>query len=412
MTIEVTHVNSGDLIGRRFNGYDLKPHLEKKGVITNQLVFWNKQSDMDFVHKAFDYPGSRHLTRGINIIEESFSVHAKLHPHSWLLPFHKTIRNSDIVHLHIIHDGYFGLNALPFLSKRKKIIWTWHDPWPMTGHCIYPLNCEKWKTGCGECPNLQIPFKMKKDKTKEQFVWKNDIYKKTKAEVVVASKWMLEMANQSPLSKFFNFNLIPFGLDLSKYKPKNKKEARNKMGVFEGRAVIFLRASSTPFKGLSEFISALEQLKPEIELCIITLQETGHFDKFIGKHQIIEFGWSNDEELLIDAYAACDFFIMPSMAEAFGLMAIEAMACGRPVVSFDSTSLQDVTFSPNAGLSVPIGDVHALAKVIEMLSLNPAECEERGVRSRMLAEQHYGIERQAELSADLYKRVVSPFKNM
>ncbi|HGH6031183.1 TPA: glycosyltransferase family 4 protein [Vibrio mimicus] len=407
MTMKVTHVNSGDLIGRRFNGYDLKPYLSDLGVETSQLVYWNKQSNADFVHQAFDYPGSRYITRAVNLVEQRLSLHAKLHPHSWALPYHAEIKSADLVHMHIIHDGFFSMDAIPFLSRRKPIVWTWHDPWPMTGHCIYPMGCDKWKTGCGNCPSLEAPFRMRKDRTKQQFSWKNNIYKKTKAEVVLASKWMLDMAQNSPFSEYFNFTQIPFGLDLEKYRPRDKKVARERLGIFPDRAVVFIRASSTPFKGLREFVEALELINPELKLCIIALQEVGHFDQFIGKHQIIEFGWSNDEELLLDAYAACDFFAMPSMAEAFGLMAIEAMACGRPVLSFDSTSLEDVSFAPSAGISVPRGDTNLLAKAIEELVMDPHECEKRGNLSRKLAEKHYDIRMQAQLSFELYDRVLS-----
>ncbi|TIX87105.1 glycosyltransferase family 4 protein [Rhizobium sp. P44RR-XXIV] len=411
MTIKAVQINSGDLIGRRFNGFDLRPYLQTHGIATSQLVYWNKQSDADFVSKAFDYPGSRIVTRGLMQIENRLSLHARLQPHSWTLPYHAKVREADIAHLHIIHDGYFSFSALPFLTRRKPTVWTWHDPWPMTGHCIYPLHCTRWRQGCGSCPDLNIPFAMRHDKTAEQFAWKNKIYKKVKAEVVVASEWMREMASTSPLAKHFNFNVIPFGLDLQKYRPADRMLARNKLGIFPDRSVIFLRSSSTQFKGLAQFVAALEQLSPDLRLCIISLQEPGHFDRFIGKHQIIEFGWSNDEELLQDAYAACDFFAMPSTAEAFGLMAIEAMACARPVLSFEGTSLPQVTFAPRAGLSVPHGDVSELARAIERLVRDPAECEKRGELSRMLAEKHYDIRDQALLTAQLYKRVLSQEKS-
>jgi len=299
---------------------------------------------------------------------------------------------------------------LPFFSYRKPTIWTWHDPWPMTGHCIYPLQCQRWMQGCGSCPDLSLPFPMRKDRTAEQFAWKRKVYEKTKAEIVVASDWMRNMAARSPLAENFNVTVIPFGLDLERYKPADKAAARARLGVFPGRPVVFLRASSTPFKGLKEFVTAVERLDPDIRLCIISLQETGHFDRFIGKHQIIEFGWSNDENLLVDAYAACDFFAMPSLAEAFGMMAIEAMACARPVISFEGTSLPGISFAPDAGLSVPYGDSDALARVMERLVLNPVDCEERGKLSRVLAERHYDIRDQARLTADLYKRILSQDK--
>ncbi|MGO7078513.1 glycosyltransferase family 4 protein [Rhizobium johnstonii] len=406
MTINVVQINSGDLIGRRFNGFDLHPYLQDLGVKSTQLVYWNKQSDADFVSKMFDYPGSRLLTRALTIVENRASLHARLHPHSWTLPSHKKVQEADIMHLHIIHDGYFSLSALPYVTSKKPTVWTWHDPWPMTGHCIYPLECTRWTTGCGFCPNLQLPFSMRTDRTAEQFAWKRRLYKKTKAEIVVASQWMMDMAANSPLAETFNFNLIPFGLDLDRYKPRDRRAARERLGIFPDRPVIFLRASSTPFKGLSEFVKALELLDPDLRLCIISLQETGQFDAFIGRHQIIEFGWTNDEELLLNAYAACDFFAMPSKAEAFGLMAIEAMACARPVLCFTGTSLPGVAFAPEAGWAVPENDIEALANAIDYLVRDRLACEQRGIASRALAEAHYDIRQQARLTADLYERVL------
>lgn len=412
MSINVVQINSGDLIGRRFNGYDLQPYLLQQDVNSTQLVYWNKQSDAHFVSKAFNYPGNRIVTRGFMKLEQKLSMHARIQPHSWTLPYHKKVQEADIAHLHIIHDGYFSLSALPLLARRKPIVWTWHDPWPMTGHCIYPMDCVRWTHGCGSCPDLTLPFEMREDKTAEQFAWKKEVYAKTKVEIVVASDWMREMVSRSPLAKDFNVTTIPFGLDLDRYKPGDKAAARARLGVLPGRPVIFLRSSSTPFKGLSEFVRAIELLEPNLQLCIISLQEIGHFDRFIGKHQIIEFGWSNDEDLLLDAYTACDFFAMPSMAEAFGLMAIEAMACARTVLSFEGTSLPGITFSPTAGLSVPKGDVAELARAIEWLVRNPRECEQRGTLARALAERHYDIRDQARLTANLYKRILSEYEKV
>lgn len=407
-SIRAVQVSSSDLIGRRFNNLDLREHLASFGVESQNMTFWNKQSDADYVTRMFDYPGSRALTRALTRVEQRLSLHARLHPHSWSLPWHRVIWEADLVHLHIIHDGYFSLSALPFLTRRKPTVWTWHDPWPMTGHCIYPLECPRWTQGCGSCPNLDILFPMRSDRTAEQFAWKKKIYAKSHANIVVASKWMEHMAMRSPLGESFRFTRIPFGLDLARYKPRDKTEARRKLGVFPGRPTIFLRAVTSPFKGVSQFVEALDRLPPDLRLTIISVQDTGLFDRFIGRHQIIEFGWTNDEDLLLDAYTACDFFAMPSTAEAFGLMAIEAMACGRPVLSFDGTSLRDVTFAPDAGLSVgPIGDVAALADAIAHLARNLEESEARGAKSRAYAEQHYDIRDQARSTADLYRRVLS-----
>jgi glycosyltransferase involved in cell wall biosynthesis len=404
--MKVVQISSGDLMGRRFNGFDLKQHLEAFDVDSKLLVFWNKHSDAKFVSQAFPYPGHRYITRGLSIFESEISLHARLHPHSWALMMHKAVREADIMHFQVIHDGYFSLSALPYVTSKKPTVWTWHDPWAMTGHCIYPLGCKRWKTGCGSCPDLSLPFKMKRDRTAEQFAWKRRVYAKTKAEVVVASQWMLSMAQQSPLAEHFNFSIIPFGIDLSTYKPADKQVARARLGVLPGIPVIFIRAISSPFKGLSDFIEAIKLLSQDRKVCIISVQEKGRFEIFKGRHQIIELGWTNDEPLLLDAYAACDFLAMPSNAEAFGLMAIEAMACGRPVLSLEGTALPRVTFAPDAGLAVPANDITALANAIHHLISNPDECDGRGRLSRTLAQQHYDIVRQAQLTAELYRRVL------
>jgi len=127
----------------------------------------------------------------------------------------------------------------------------------------------------------------------------------------------------------------------------------------------------------------------------------------IGRHQIIDLGWTDDELETIDAYTAADFFVMPSTAEAFGMMAIEAMACGKPVICFDGTSLPEVTFAPRAGISVPMGDIEALAAAMKRWIEDPNECQHRGLISRQICEQHYGEELQGERLTSLYKEVVA-----
>ena len=240
MSIKVIQINSGDLIGRRFNGFDLRPHLSDHGVTSKQLVYWNKQTDADFVSQAFSSPGHRYVTRAFTLFEKQLSLHARVQPHSWSLPYHREVREADIAHLHIIHDGYFSISALPFLARRKPTVWTWHDPWAMTGHCIYPLECDRWLNGCGSCPDLSLPFPMRKDKTAEQFEWKKKVYSETKAEIVVASTWMRDMALRSPLAEGFNINVIPFGLDLDNYKPRDRSEARLRLGVYPDRKSFFI----------------------------------------------------------------------------------------------------------------------------------------------------------------------------
>jgi glycosyltransferase involved in cell wall biosynthesis len=335
------------------------------------------------------------------------SVHSVLQLQSFALPLHKPFRDAEVVHYHIVHDGYFSILAMPWLSWLKPTVWTWHDPWIMTGHCVYPLDCGRWQSGCGFCPSLQLPFAYKQDRTAFGFRQKKWVSARSDLDVVVASRHMLEMAQRSPIGQSFRLHHIPFGIDLSQFRPRDPEPARNRFGVLKNRVVLFARAFSSPFKGFDYLVETLDRLPADLSLCIITTHERGLLNRFIGKFQIIDLGWVNDDELILDAYSAADFFVMPSTAEAFGMMAIEAMACGKPTIVFDGTSLPEVTFAPSAGIAVPMRQVDTLAAAIERLVRSPKERAARGALSRRLAEKHYDVRLHARRLADLYRSVAA-----
>ena len=108
------------------------------------------------------------------------------------------------------------------------------------------------------------------------------------------------------------------------------------------------------------------------------------------------------------AYDACDFFLMPSRGESFGLMAIEAMAFSKTVVVFNNTSLPEVTFAPDCGVLVENKNSKKLMEAIKMLIDNPEECERRGNLGRKLAEENYDIkvynDRIKKMYNEAYKR--------
>jgi glycosyltransferase involved in cell wall biosynthesis len=80
--------------------------------------------------------------------------------------------------------------------------------------------------------------------------------------------------------------------------------------------------------------------------------------------------WLQGGPEVAQAMRAADVFLMPSVGETFGMMAIEAMACGTPVVVFEGTALPDVVKAPHAGIAVPQGDTEALAAAITDLMTN------------------------------------------
>ena len=400
----VLQVGGTDTVGSRFNGLAITGQLAAAGIESRHLV-WNKRGDDPSVARALPYPGLRVLSRLVGLAEAACSQHARWQAQSWLLEREAWFQWADVVHYHLIHDGWFAMGALPHLARKKPAVWTWHDPWPMTGHCIYPMGCDRWQQGCGECPRLDLPFAMLQDRTAQQFAWKRGLYARLDVDVVLASDFMLGMAARSPLAQGLRLHKVPFGVDLRQFSPGPAAPARQRLGLRPDRVTVALRLAGTnPHKGAGDAIKALRLLGDEVgPLCLMATQGIGQLKEFHGRHQVMELGWVNDDATLLDTYHAADLFLMPSHGEAFGMMAAEAMACGKPVICYDGTSLPEVTGAPDVGIAVPQGDHVALAEAMRRLILNPDERAARGAAGRAMAEARYDEAMYAGRLAEVYR---------
>ncbi len=405
--MNILQVGSTDVVGTRFNGRDLCRLLSARGH-ESRLCVWRKESDDDRTYELSSFRYRWFINDVIcGGIEKRLSIQSLLYPFSAGLLFDRLFGGADVVHYHIIHDRFFSLVTLPLLTRNTPSVWTLHDPWAMTGHCLYPLDCPRWKTGCGECPRLGIPLPMDRDRS--AFMWKvkRALYRRSKIAVVVASPWMRRMAEQSPLLSTFDLHLIPHGIDLGVFKPGDVDGAKRRLGVFPGSLVVCFRAAEGEFKGLSHVRDALRRLTTGRPICLLTFGGRGLVDEFRGTYQGIDMGWVDDVDRTVEAYTAADVFLMPSMAEAFGMMAIEAMACGKPVIVFEGTSLPEIVSAPDGGVAVPYGDAQALSAALARLLENGEERSAVGRRALAVARERYDVERQVDRLVALYESVIA-----
>ncbi|TQJ95610.1 glycosyltransferase involved in cell wall biosynthesis [Achromobacter sp. SLBN-14] len=402
--MRVLQVNGYQSPGRRFNGLSLKPHLEALGVSSKHFVWEQDRQEAGVVslHGKLLRKVNR-LTRGV---EKVLSLQSQLYSNGMHMRRMEAFREADLVHYHIIHSGFLSMQSLPAMTAEKPSLWTLHDPWAMTGHCIHPFSCQRWKTGCGQCPDLKTDFAIQRDTTALNFRLKRMAYRRSNFEILVASSWMENMVRQSPLMDGVPVHKVPFGLDLDFFKPGDQAAAKARLGIEPHRLVLCFRSVVNDFKGLQYVIEALDRLQTQVPICLLTLNDKGRIEKFKDRFQVVELGWTNDDSVMQDVYSATDLFLMPSLADSFGLMAVEAMACGKPTICFEGTALPEVVFTPEAGLAVPSRDSAALAAAMERLIGDPQERLARGARSRQLAEQHYDIRLQAERMVDVYERVI------
>lgn len=404
--MKLLFVNDIDLPGARFNGYDLQVELNRRNILAKQMVVERQGKDPNTVPLVSDR--TRYFESYIRDLERELSLNGLAGVYGRILMDRQEFLDADIVHYHLIHNSLISLLDLPKMMSIKPSVWTLHDPWALTGHCIHPIRCDRWRSGCKVCPYLDRIFALKKDNSGAIWKIKKAVYAQLlNVDIVVASKWMQTMVAESPLTmNFKRVHLIPFGIDLSIFSPKKNKQAiREKYGVLQDAFVIFFRAEESEFKGLQYIKKMLDVLDVSNNVVLLTVGQKGLLNEFKYKYTVKDHGWLNDPNDLAELYCAADIFLMPSIAEAFGLMAVEAMASGVPVIVFEGTALPSVTFAPNCGILLKPEDTLQFAETIKRLMNDRTEIEYRGKLGVELANQYYNIEQYNSNMYDLYKEI-------
>jgi glycosyltransferase involved in cell wall biosynthesis len=394
--MRVVHVTYTDFEGRRFNGYDLRRPFMEVGVESRMLV-WEKYTRDEWVSTIL--PGRlRHKVKGgLEAIESAYSMQSVLYPFPMAMLANRSFKETDVAHYQMIHNSFYSLRCLPRLTAAKPTIWSLHDPWPLTGHCIHPYGCEKWESGCGGCTELDSPKRMRSDKTHQMWEFKRKMYARSDFDVVVASKWMEERVKRSPLMEGKRVHRVPIGVDLERFKPSAEERRDHKF-------TIMLRASNIRFKGLEQAKRVLSLLPEGKDFRILAIDERGLLDDFREKHDVFDLG-RVDDAALIAAYQSADVFLMPSTAESFGMMAVEAAACGVPTICLKGTAVEEV--AGDGGLAYPADD--PAQAVGHILSMAESEARMSEARNKALdnARRNYDIRQECTALKSIYEDVIA-----
>lgn len=406
--MNVLHVTDVDLPARHFNGYDLLRDLAPRGINGKQAVLKKLSDNPDVVALFADRVDEVFQDR-LREVERRHSINDLLIPWGRLLAETPEFKGADVVHYHLIHNHVISLYDMKWLFDMKPSVWTLHDPWPVTGHCVHPMQCEGWLSGCDPCPFLDRIFPLAHDRADQMWRVKRRVFSGLDLDVVVASDWMFDIVKRSPLTADFeHVHVIPFGIDTGLFvADDDQRRSRRILGIREDDFVILLRAHPWEVKGLSHAIEALASKRPARPTTLLTVDHRGLLKALKHDYRIVDLGWVDDQALYPHLFSACDVFLMPSLAEAFGLMAVEAMAAGRPVVCFEGTALPAVSHAPECGVAVPNGDAKALRAALDRLAGDPSERARRGRLGRQIAAKEYGHERYLDSLAALYRSVLA-----
>lgn len=375
----VLQIGDTDLIGNKFNGHDLHLYLREKNIDAKHFVRLKKSKD----NNTFRLDGKYSK----EILESNLFI------------------NADIVHMHLIHNTDFQITHLPIFSALKPIVITLHEPFFTTGHCLYPFDCEKWKTCCKDCDKLDVLFKIKYDTTTLNYKIKKEVIQNSNICAIVASDYMENLVKQSPIWQGKKIYKLPFGINQDVFEPPlDKNLAKRKLGIKPNDTVIMFRATKNEFKGIETIKEALKKLKTDSKITVITVQKKGLLKEYKHKFNIKEYGWVYDDKKLAELYQATDLFLMPSEQEAFGMMAIEAMSCAVPVISIKGTSLESVTNAPECGVCCEKED---FSNEFNRLINNSEELKIRGEKSYKFAKENYDKDVYVERMIEIYKDIIA-----
>ncbi|MEM1901523.1 MAG: glycosyltransferase family 4 protein [Candidatus Nezhaarchaeales archaeon] len=127
-------------------------------------------------------------------------------------------------------------------------------------------------------------------------------------------------------------------------------------------------------------------------------------------HKFYFTGFIEDLELH-ELYRSCDVAVFPSLYEPFGIVALEALMAGKPVIVSDVGGLSEIVINGVNGLKVPPGDVHALSSAIEYLIGNPEVMRAMGENGAKIAREVYSWDTIAEKTLNLYLQVLQEYEN-
>jgi glycosyltransferase involved in cell wall biosynthesis len=311
----------------------------------------------------------------------------------------------DLVNLHWICAGGVRIESLPKL--RRPLVWTLHDMWPFTGGCHQSLFCSRYTEACGVCPQLHSG----KSGDLSRWVWKRKAkaWKHLDLAIVSPSSWLAKCARRSSLFKDLRIEVIPTGIDTRMFKPINRRIAREFFNLPQDKLIILFGAwENTTNKGFHRLWQALQSLvnsdlKDKVELVVfgfsqpINQPDLSFHHYYLGrlKHDIMPM-----------VYSAANVFVAPSRSETFALTVLESLACGTPVVAFDTTGPKEViTHKRNGYLAKPY-EVEDLARGITWVLEDGKRHQNLSCHAREKIEQEFTLESMVNRYRTLFNEIV------
>jgi glycosyltransferase involved in cell wall biosynthesis len=290
----------------------------------------------------------------------------------------------DLVHCYNLHGGYFDLRALEWLSRQRPVVLDLRDAWLLSGHCAHSFSCDRWKLGCGQCPDLNIYPSIRHDATAFNWRRKQEIFASSRIFAATPSQWLMDKVRSSMLAPaILESRVIPTGIDLTIFHPTERNRARSKLNIAQNTKVLLFAANGIRLNRWKDYgtlraaVTLLSERLRGAPLLFLALGEKAPPEQ-IGPRAYLRFVPHLKNPADVACYfQAADVYLHAAAADTFPRSVLEALACGTPVVATNVggipeqlRSVETVTSSNKygpTGILVAPEDPESMASAIEKL---------------------------------------------
>lgn len=277
----------------------------------------------------------------------------------------------DVIHIHGCYGYWLDIDTLYkyFAKSGVRIINTLHSCWDFTGHCCYftHANCKKWEKCCHDCPEKKsYPKSFVFDRSRKNFLQKKELFLQvTNMEYVSPSFWMSKCFSRSFLNKF-KMTVIKNGIDLESFKKTHID--LSKYGVNAEKTIILGVASVwDERKGLKDFVDLSRVIDEKYQIVLVGLN-----DKQIKRMpaNVVCIKRTNSKEELAGLYSSACVLFNPTGEDNYPTVNLESIACGTPVVTYDSGGSPEAVIEYGFGRVIKPHDYKALLEYVDYVNGN------------------------------------------
>lgn len=300
---------------------------------------------------------------------------------------HPWVEWAEVIHIQWVQQGFVSLRGIERLlsMEGKRIFWSLHDLWPLTGGCHLPYMiddsgatsfCHKYKTMCGDCPILRS--NSTSDRAHSIFLKKSHL-PLSRVHFIAVSNHIKEVAIGATLTRRSQISVVHNPIDIQVFYPNTTLEDED-----VARLLFVASNLDDPVKGLDylrQMLTTATEINPQLmaKVRLYLVGKTKHKEALQGFPIAIEHIEGIDQKHLVSLYQKGTLLLSTSRYETMGQTILEALACGTPSVAFDVGGISDMIISGVNGALVPAYDTRMMAQSVIDWLLKHKEASRREI---------------------------------